>query len=648
MKNFSFIDNIMENPTIKKIVKPVKKLFNKNKKKKKKINEYEKQFGLILNDMDNSYDDYATINDMNYNVVKSKDFIHNNMVKNTSRRDTGINYSNIDRKNGLFTGNDIYKNKQEVGSLFKPMSNNIYGMKSITDKLQVRYNPGLKQNNGDLPFEHNIKVQPGLNGKNQKGIYNINRFLPKNIDQLRTKNNKKLKSKERPTIPGKKGDKRSILSKITRKKRTKLKENKKSDLLPNNSNNKRTKIYGLVKKSTKQNFNTNYIAPGIKTSNGNIIKGKFRNSKKTTLLNDNNNNIRASVNKITYNKESYKMNPNKKINLNAIRPEHSVDTNKGKYYKSKDLKLKTNNRNTYDNIDFKKIDKVKNITYMKHQDKVKIPIKYHNIINKYISAISNNNDKTYVPLLDELNIPLKYHNIINKYAGSINNSNNTYVPLLDDLNIPLKYHNIINQYVSAINDSNNTYVPLLDNLGIPIKYHTIINNYVNIIKDSNDTYVPLQDNAKNTIKQTTINTKQIQPIFEGMIKYKPFTDNAKVTIKETTYMNNYKGSAINENIKERSRVDANNMCINDIKEQTIDSRPGNGRQDGSHILDKNTFDMKNNIVFRRNNIGGLSLNTNMNVMKIYTRNKSKLKETDYYTNNLNKVALKDNPYALFK
>ena len=102
MKNFSFIDNIMENPTIKEIVKPVKKLFNKNKKKKKKINEYEKQFGLILNDMDNSYDSYATINDMNYNVVKSKDFVHNNMVKNTSRRDTGINYSNIDRKNGLF------------------------------------------------------------------------------------------------------------------------------------------------------------------------------------------------------------------------------------------------------------------------------------------------------------------------------------------------------------------------------------------------------------------------------------------------------------------------------------------------------------------------------------------------------------------
>lgn len=616
MKNFSFIDNIMENPTIKKIVKPVKNLFNKNKKQKKKINEYKKQFGLILNDMDNSYDSYATIDDMNYNVVKSKDFIHNNMVKNTSRRDTGINYNNIDRKNGLFTGNDLYMNKQAVGSLFKPMGDNIHGMKSITDKLQVRYNPGLKQNNGDLPFKHNIKVQPGLKGKDQKGRYNMNRILPKNIDQLRTKNNKKLKAKKQPIIPGKKGENRGVLAKTTRKKRTKLKENKTADLLPNNSNNKRTKVNGLVKKSRKHNFNTNYIAPGSKTSNGNIIKGKFRNSKKTTLLNDINNNIKAPVNKITYNKKSYKMNPNKKINLNATRPEHSVDTNRGKYYKSKDLKLKPNNRNTYDNIDFKKIDKVKNITYMKQQDKVKIPIKYQNINNNYVNAI--------------------------------NDSNNMYVPLLDELNIPIKYHNIINKYVSAVNDSNNTYVPLLDDLDIPVKYHTIINNYVNIIKDSNDTYLPLQDNAKNTIKQTTINTKQIQPAFEGMIKYKPFTDNAKLTIKQTTYMNNYKGTAMNENIKERSRVDADNMCINDIKEQTIDSRPGNGRQDGSHILDKNTFDMKNNIVFRRNNIGGLSLNTNMNVMKIYTRNKCKLKETDYYTNNLNKIALKDNPFALYK
>lgn len=615
MKNFSFINNIMENPTIKEIVKPVKKLFNKNKKDKPN-NEYVKQFGLILNDSNNTYDSLANINDMNYNVVKSKNFIHNNMVKNTSRRDTDINYNNIDRRNGLFTGNDLYMNKRAVGSLFKPMSDNIHGMKTITDKLQVRYNAGLKQNNGDLPFEHNIKVQPGLNGVDQKGRYNMNRILPKNIDQLRTKTNKKLKAKKQPIIPGKKGENRGVLAKTTRKKRTKLKENKTSDLLPNNSNNKRTKVNGLIKKSRKQNFNTNYIAPGSKTSNGNIIKGKFRNSKKTTLLNDINNNIKAPVNKITYNKESYKMNPNKKINLNATRPEHSVDTNRGKYYKSKDLKLKPNNRNTYDNIDFKKIDRVENITYMEQQDKVKIPLKYQNINNNYINPI--------------------------------NDSNNMYVPLLDELNIPIKYHNIINKYVSAVNDSNNTYVPLLDDLGIPVKYHTIINNYVNIIKDSNDTYLPLQDNAKNTIKQTTINTKQIQPAFEGMIKYKPFTDNAKVTIKQTTYMNNYKGSAMNENIKERSRVDANNMCINDIKEQTIDSRPGNGRQDGSHILDKNTFDMKNNIVFRRNNIGGLSLNTNMNVMKIYTRNKCKLKETDYYTNSLNKIALKDNPFALYK
>ena len=59
MKNFSFIDNIMKNPTIKKLVKPVKKLFNKNKKKKQKKNEYEKQFGFILNDMDNTYNNYA-------------------------------------------------------------------------------------------------------------------------------------------------------------------------------------------------------------------------------------------------------------------------------------------------------------------------------------------------------------------------------------------------------------------------------------------------------------------------------------------------------------------------------------------------------------------------------------------------------------
>ena len=50
--------------------------------------------------------------------------------------------------------------------------------------------------------------------------------------------------------------------------------------------------------------------------------------------------------------------------------------------------------------------------------------------------------------------------------------------ICNKLNIPLKYHNIINKYISTISNNNKTYVPLLDNLGIPIKYHTIINNYV--------------------------------------------------------------------------------------------------------------------------------------------------------------------------
>ena len=108
-------------------------------------------------------------------------------------KDTDFKLYDIYTPDGIKTFlNQKYKKDEFINKYFKTIDK--------TNNLQVRYNPGLKQNNGDLPFEHNIKIQPGLNGIDQKGRYNMNRILPKNIDQLRAKTNKKLKELSKSKI----------------------------------------------------------------------------------------------------------------------------------------------------------------------------------------------------------------------------------------------------------------------------------------------------------------------------------------------------------------------------------------------------------------------------------------------------------------
>lgn len=190
------------------------------------------------------------------------------------------------------------------------------------------------------------------------------------------------------------------------------------------------------------------------------------------------------------------------------------------------------------------------------------------------------------------------------------------------------------------------YIPQQDDVSVPLKHHTIKNTYSNPIKYDNNVYLPQHDDAKNTIKQTTIYTKSNGQVFGGQKQHLTLQDNAKTTIKETTHTKDYMGIAQDRIEEQRTRQDANNMCIDERREKTTYNRPSNGRLDGNHILNETAYDLRDNYVITRPNMGGLSLETTKNIMQIYSRNKNKIMENNYYTDNINKSVLKQNPYVI--
>ena len=122
------------------------------------------------------------------------------MSKHSSRRDMTRQDKNYSRQLNLYTGVDPYymsKDTHDPIQLFEPMKDLTYvhGAPVMTELLEERYVPSYKNNNGDLPFEHDLKVQPGLFGEQQDGRNQVYRILPKCTDDLRSKTNPKISYK---------------------------------------------------------------------------------------------------------------------------------------------------------------------------------------------------------------------------------------------------------------------------------------------------------------------------------------------------------------------------------------------------------------------------------------------------------------------
>jgi hypothetical protein len=245
-------------------------------------------------DFHNNYSEFQN-SDMHFDVVSKDQFVHNNMTPHTSHRDFDVNADRTIRKLENFTGAfEYYKPKKEAPHLFDPMKNMSFvnGMPAITSSLTDRYLPSNKNNNGNLPFETNVKVIPGVDKKNQLGSHSVYRILPKNVDHLRSDINQKITYGNKPLETVKKGEFRGPNPYITKYKMPDFREMKTTDFVSSRANIEgpaQTGAYTNV--DTMRNEKEHYILkPAVSTNRGKRASKdttNFTPAKKENYLNDN-------------------------------------------------------------------------------------------------------------------------------------------------------------------------------------------------------------------------------------------------------------------------------------------------------------------------------------------------------------------------
>jgi len=177
--------------------------------------------------LNNNFSKFSVDEDQTYGVVSKENFVHGNMMPFFKSSDGGFNpyterknTEQRQRKMDFFTGsanNLQYKPKTERKQLFDPVIGltNLYGTPDMTNFLDSRYIPSNERRN-ERPTQLTY-ITPGLNlGYNEtgkSGFHDSFRVMPKTVDELRVANNPKL-SYNQPVIPGMKGQRGSVPSKM--------------------------------------------------------------------------------------------------------------------------------------------------------------------------------------------------------------------------------------------------------------------------------------------------------------------------------------------------------------------------------------------------------------------------------------------------
>ena len=213
--------------------------------------------------------------DQTYGIVSKDAFVHNNMQPFFNSKDGGFNaYSErksaelnqrrLDTYSGSANNLD-YRPRTERKRLFDPVAGltNMYGSPVLTNFMDARFIPGMERRN-EKPFQED-RVTPGLNlGYNEvskAGFQDTFRVLPKTVDQLR------VASKPKTTfggvvIPGMKGQRSSIPSKMYKRKPLTFWEQTPSDYIRGQSYIKGPTIHAEVDYNNLATVNRGVVTNG--------------------------------------------------------------------------------------------------------------------------------------------------------------------------------------------------------------------------------------------------------------------------------------------------------------------------------------------------------------------------------------------------
>ena len=277
---------------------------------------------------------------LNYNLISKENFTHNNMTPNSSKRDYTTNSEHSSRKLEAFTGvSDYWVPKQEKKHLFEPMKDLTYvnGMPVMTDYLDDRYLASNKNNMGNLPFQTNVKVRPGLDGENRQGLGTVYRINPRNVDELRGEHNQKISYENKPLETIKKGEVRAPDYNLTRYKLPDFRETHFEDLVSGRSQMEGDRKSGKFTDINTQrgdndiNYRGAAYAPNIGEAPSKN-KTTFEPSKKQELYNDPTHAVvGVNVKPILQNKESYINRETQRASLQATEIGAAYDINGGSY-----------------------------------------------------------------------------------------------------------------------------------------------------------------------------------------------------------------------------------------------------------------------------------------------------------------------------
>ena len=289
-------------------------------------------------DLTNGYSNLAE--SLHYGVISKEHFTHNNMTHNTNKRDYTSNSDYSSRKLEAFTGvSDYWVGKQEKTSLFEPMKDLTYvnGMPVMTDYLDSRYLASNKNNMGNLPFQNNVKVRPGLDGDVRQGLGTVYRIEPRTVDELRGEHNQKVTYENKPLETIKKGEYRAPDFNLTKYKLPDFKEVHFEDLVAGRSQTEGSRKTGKYTDVNTQrgDSQTSYSGSAYAPTMGegpSKNKTNFKQSNKQEMYNDPTRGVvGVNVKPVMQNKKSYVNTETQRASMQATSVGATFDKNGGSY-----------------------------------------------------------------------------------------------------------------------------------------------------------------------------------------------------------------------------------------------------------------------------------------------------------------------------
>jgi len=570
-------------------------------------------------DLTNGYSNID--NSSHYGVISKEHFTHDNMTPNTSRRDYTLNSGHSARKLEAFTGvSDYWVPKHEKEHLFEPMKDLTYinGMPVMTDYLDDRYLASAKNNMGNLPFQNNVKVRPGLDDDVRQGLGTVYRIAPRTVDDLRGEHNQKVSYENKPLETVKKGEYRAPDFNLTKYKLPDFRETRFEDLVAGKAQTEGLRKTGKFtdvntqRGNNENNYSGSAYAPtmGEAPSKNKII---FEPSKKQEMYNDPTHGVAGvNIKPVMQNKNSYVNRETQRATTQAteVGPtfngnggSYTLDPNyiplitmrqllidgntnigvsgsqqKANYVFSNDMVLPTTIKES--TLSYKRgfINPTEKIGTSQFADSAKQTTKETTL--GYRGGFANPTEKIGASQFTDSAKQTVKETTLGYRGGFANPTDKTGASQFTDSAKQTVKETTLSYKGGFVNPTEKTGISMLtDNAKVTIKQTTLhttpganVGSFVSngYTKDYNDI-------AKATIRQTTENNKYKSNVVgvEAQMGYtRDETDIAKTTIRQTTENNTYKSNVVDVEAQMGYARDEKDLAKVTIKQTTLYRTPG--------------------------------------------------------------------------